>query len=695
LSIAVEDFGAVGDGVTDDLGAFQRAANFLYLTGGGTIRLLAGKTYYASQYLPSAVGGMIVGQAASAASKMLWLPSNCTIDGNGSTLLFNGGSSAPLGWSTSVNILAACPSGELSVNVTSVNQQAQTAVCASVAGFIVGQQVCLARIGGNNAGVPNTPSQERSPMQFVTIASINTGTNTLTFNEPFFQNFGAAQNLAIYSNANNASYPTNIWLKDITISSPTGANAYTLFSRVTRSGFKGYVNFLQCGWSLASSQEISFDHVYNLCTGGQGTPTIESCSQVNGQYLKSEGQGNTSSLGGLLINDNSRGVNIDQLIMSGFSSTGMMVIYGVDAHFGRIEIIGCAENADAVSTSHGAFVVGYPTLGTLSSRAIAQAPWLLIQNCGTAEVSVDDLYIRGYAAAGIKAVDVGLTIGRAYIEFANTPGNSAPVLVGQSGWSRADPTYYPLGGQTKVSIRELHVKTMSGTPAICIPNYGYPGIMMDSNCKTTAPVLATDTVIQVDHPENLKWLDGIFFMGDDNTNAIPNSIGINSVTGNTLNLSGPIGHAMATIGSPMWTPVINPNIAKNVRIEKCFLDGNETPTWNGDTPQWPILLSGPPNTGYIYATVPAAGCWILHVRLMSSATSALAEASYLCSYDPGGITNVSLFSYASMGQFVDLLPGATMNSSGKVTIPIQSQSSLNVRAIFKFVANGSLQLPQI
>jgi hypothetical protein len=697
LSVAAEDFGAMGDGVTDDMGAFQRAANFLYLMGGGTIRLLAGKTYYLSQYLPAAVNGTIVGQTMTGTSKILWLPSNCTIDGNGATLLISGGSSSPLGFSTSVNLLASPPASELSVPVSSVNQQAQTAVLSTVSGLIAGQQVCLARVGGITGSIPNTPSQERSPMQMLTIQAINTSTNTLTFNEPFSQNFASAQNLALYSNVGNTAYPTNVWLKDITIQSVPNAVAYVLFSRLTRSGFKGYVNFLQTNWSLASSQEIAFDHVYNLCTGGAGTPTIESCSQVSGKYIKSEGWGNTSSLGGLLINDNSRAVNIEHIIMSGFSTTGMCVIYGVTARFGRIEILGCAQNADAITTFHAALVVGYPSLGTVASRAIAQAPWLLIQNCGSAEVTIDDLYIAGYAAAGVKAVDVGLSIKRAYIEFANTAANnSAPILVGQSGWARADPTYFPLGGQTKVVVEELHVKTQSGTPALCLVDYGYPGIMTDSACKTTAPVLATATTIQVDNPQNLKWINGIFFIGDNNTGVVPNNATVLSVTGNTLNLSAPIGQPLATVGSPIWGPQANPNISKNVRIEKAFLDGTETPTWNGEAPQWPVLVSGTPNTGNILATCPSSGCWILYVRFLGSGNTTVAEAAYLCTFDSaGGIANVSLYSYSSTGQAVDILPGATMSATGVVSIPVQDTASTNVRAIFKFVANGSLQMAQI
>ena len=49
--VAPETFGAIGDGVTDDYDAFQRMAAMVSTTGGGTVTLTPGRTYFLNRFI--------------------------------------------------------------------------------------------------------------------------------------------------------------------------------------------------------------------------------------------------------------------------------------------------------------------------------------------------------------------------------------------------------------------------------------------------------------------------------------------------------------------------------------------------------------------------------------------------------------------------------------------------------------------
>ena len=49
--VSVDDFGAVGDGTTDDYEAIQEALDYIYSNGGGTVYFTSGKTYLISKSL--------------------------------------------------------------------------------------------------------------------------------------------------------------------------------------------------------------------------------------------------------------------------------------------------------------------------------------------------------------------------------------------------------------------------------------------------------------------------------------------------------------------------------------------------------------------------------------------------------------------------------------------------------------------
>ncbi len=49
--VAPEGFGAIGDGVADDYEAFQRMAAAVNSTGGGTVTLRPGRTYFLNRFI--------------------------------------------------------------------------------------------------------------------------------------------------------------------------------------------------------------------------------------------------------------------------------------------------------------------------------------------------------------------------------------------------------------------------------------------------------------------------------------------------------------------------------------------------------------------------------------------------------------------------------------------------------------------
>ncbi|MHB9105445.1 MAG: DNRLRE domain-containing protein [Armatimonadota bacterium] len=89
LAITPENCGAVGDGVTDDTTAFQRAAQAIQAAGGGTFTLTAGKTYRVGRQYH--VAGQYPYYKHESIFAVQDLPNKVTIQGNGALVKINDG----------------------------------------------------------------------------------------------------------------------------------------------------------------------------------------------------------------------------------------------------------------------------------------------------------------------------------------------------------------------------------------------------------------------------------------------------------------------------------------------------------------------------------------------------------------------------------------------------------------------------
>jgi hypothetical protein len=140
--VTVEDFGAKGY-PHDDMGAFQRASNYLYSIGGGILRL-SQKKYYLSEYSGADVNGGVLfsGLGANVISKAWLIPPNVTVEGDGAEVNINGGTSVPYGI---ISVLAYC-GNETSYNVSSVNNNSSTAYLSNTDGLTIGMKVQICRV---------------------------------------------------------------------------------------------------------------------------------------------------------------------------------------------------------------------------------------------------------------------------------------------------------------------------------------------------------------------------------------------------------------------------------------------------------------------------------------------------------------------------------------------------------------------
>jgi len=457
--LSVEAFRRKGEG-PDWMAAFQRASNRLHELGGGSLRL-AQAHYYLGRYRGIDVGGKILSKplADDVISATWVIPSNVKIIGDSLTQIdLGGGSSEALGFKGTYNVLSAPLDQEESRDVVVLSLNPVLVRVKSTEQLRVGQTVRLAREAQSPGG---TPSNEDAPNQFFTIRSISG--NNIEFAEPSIHRFDAAQDLVLRFLPISIDYPRDIFLENLSFTT-SGSLAYVLHSRTINSGWKNVTMGKKVNASWGTCQQVRADGVeINSDLRAQNALSIESTSNVEWGSLILNGNGSNNAVGGLFVDDHSRAIRFRKIIAKDFARGGTTFMYGVDAIIDELTLTNCATLTDPRKGFNAALSVGLPAdgAGPTASPASPVDPRYLVRNSGTTSVRVRELKIVGPARVPIRSHDATLTIDQAYIEFSNTLGG-APIVVGESGITRADPQYFPRGARGDVRLGHVRVKTVSG-----------------------------------------------------------------------------------------------------------------------------------------------------------------------------------------------------------------------------------------
>ena len=466
--ISVEDYYRQSD-AGDWLAAFQRAANAIHKLGCGTIQLRQPR-YSLGQYSGSDVDGLVLslGLDTDAISRILVLPSNvlvvaekqCEID-------LAGGHSSPFGYRTSINIMSGAFDGEENAEVSRVDQDDAKVYVSSTSKLRVGQTVRLARNGRPPAG---TPSREDAPNQFLTIRSLDE--NAIGFNEAFRYRFDAVEDVVVRFRHDGRDYPRNVRLENIRFTT-SGESAYICHSTTLDSGWRNVTLDRGVSASWGTSRGVQSDQVTVVSDAiKKNTLTIESVSDVEWGSLLLEGNESSNSLGGLLVDDASLNVHFRQIEARNFTRGGISLLYGVNVLIDNLLLRNCATSALAQGSFSAALSVGFPAVGAGPSSSLieSRSSKYSVRNTGLAHVHVRKMTILGPATVPVRAHDVDLVIDQAYIEFLDQ-GASAPFLIGQSGQSRADARFFPLGGATNITLGDVSVRTLgAGLPTLFAQN---------------------------------------------------------------------------------------------------------------------------------------------------------------------------------------------------------------------------------
>ncbi|MFM0210456.1 hypothetical protein PQQ96_23925 [Paraburkholderia sediminicola] len=671
--VSPEDYYLASDGA-DYMASFQRAANYLNTRGGGTLRLSAPQ-YYLGQYTGSQVNGSALGYVIGAAvvSKVLFLPSNVVLEGTGQTIVsLGGGSSAPLGYSGTANIIAGVVSNEANTTVSAVAQSASQVTVASTAGLSVGQTVRLARSAATVGGIPGTPSQEDAPNQFLTIQSI--AGNVVTFNEAFIHRFETVQALYLCYRTDNNDYPRNIRIRNLRFSCP-GTGAYILFTRVINSSLHHVVLDRKVALSWGTCQRVTGDDIVVISDPtAKNMVTIESTNDVNiGSYL-AEGNWSASSIGGLLVNDTSKHVRFDKIEVRNFTKSGVAFMYGIDAQIDQLILINCATAADPVTDFAAGLCAGFAAVGSYATRQIAEGDLFKLRNQGPAKMRIRYLRSTGPSTVPVRAHDIDLSIDYAYIEYANSTGLTAPFVIGQSGDRRADATYYPNGGQVALRLGTIEARTLAGTPAMIVDQNGTSGLFRSGIASVPGGANATDVTLTVDDPTYFHGSTIVSYVNESigNPNAVSQTV--NGVSGNTLNLAGAVGATLAP-GAKVWVNRQNRDIASRISCGRFILDGAVVPVVNGDMVYAPDFqtASGAAWNATQPLAPPSVGDWELTLGLLAADYSKYVVAKYIVSYSTlNNAAPINLIAqiFKSGGGVIDIT-GATI-SAGVVTVTMQS-----------------------
>ncbi|HDR9049585.1 TPA: hypothetical protein QDA94_003827 [Burkholderia vietnamiensis] len=455
--VAVEDYYEEKDR-GDWLAAFQRASNAIHQRGGGVICLNLPK-YILGKYTGSDVDENILGHHLDPTSiSRIWiLPSNVLVTSKGRSIIdMMGGESSPFGYQTSINILSGVFDGEKTAEVIGVSCNENQIFFKNAPDVLVGQTIRLAR---NGRSVSSTPSREDAPNQFLTVRSIDK--NSITVDQRLRQIFEYAENLVIRFRNGQQDYPKNIRLENLHFTATEGA-AYICHSATIDSGWQKVVLDRGVSASWGTSNGVTSDCVTVISDDiKKNTLTIESTSDVDWGSLVLEGNGSSNSLGGLLVGDTSINVHFKHIEVRDFQRAGISVLFGGDTEIDYLAAKNCATNTPSEDAYSAAVSIGFPATGAGPSSSILErlSSKYKIRNTGTTKVRIRKLSITGQTTVPVRVHDAELTIDDGYIEFLDR-GAHSPFLIGQSGLSRSDAKFFPLGGVAGLRLGKIRIVSL-------------------------------------------------------------------------------------------------------------------------------------------------------------------------------------------------------------------------------------------
>ena len=626
--VTVEQFSAIGDynptllTGKDNLAALQNSANYLYENNGGELVFRSGYKYYANKYFYADVNGKIIMANCSPTeeSRVLVVGSNTKLrsDGEGYyELYFRGGSHSGLGFGTSANILVFSGQDD-STLVTSATSATKSVVVTSAAGLSIGMVVNLFRIGGAPTATTGTPSAEKSPQQFLTISAI-AGT-TITFREDFYVLYDAVQDLKL-SWANQQVGPTHHVAFDklrLFGFRASSESCYFLISQSTDIDLGDILLDEGCEFSYGMCERVRTKKIRRIYSDIDVDSSITHEATHNSyiEQFEAIGNGNTSNLGAMLINDNTRNLTIEKYTASGFLQTGFTGIYGVDITVNEMYLDDCGTTSTWDGGVSGAVVVGHVAEGSYASRTIAEYPAFKVRNEGLAKVHIKKLiHKNGAAAIPVRYHDCDLRIDYAEIEWEPSNSRDAVFYGGASGDRRADATYFPDGGVSTLRLGEVHITSATGTVAnIFSGANGYTGMFKGADSFLTSPASVGDTVLNVDQTDRFRPSKSLFAVNPDTDNPISAFQTVQAATDTTITLTAPLTYNLATGAGVFGIERLINETTPNVYCDKLFFNGVRVTPPNALNRYYPNYVdNGGQFEETLEVTLPNFGIWQLTV----------------------------------------------------------------------------------